>query len=60
MGPMENQLWMLRNQLAMLIHHLVNPVSNKRNRAFWKNGALWVSLSLHLVAEGKSDAKFFI
>ena len=37
---------------------LVLPVSNKRNRVFWENGALWVLLSLCHVAERKSNARF--
>ena len=33
---------------------------NKRNREFWENQVFWVLLLWHLVAEGKSDAIFFI
>ena len=36
------------------------PVLNKRNREIWENQAFWVLLPLRLVAEGKSDANFFI
>ena len=36
------------------------PVLNKRNRDLWENQAFWVLLPLRLVADGKSDANFFI
>ena len=36
------------------------PVLNKRNREFWENQVFWVLLLWRLVAEGKSDAIFFI
>ena len=50
---------MLRNpELALLKYPLILPVSSKRNMAFWEISALWVLLSLCLVAEGKSDANF--
>ena len=38
----------------------ISAVSNKRNRAFWENSALWVFLSLCLVAKGKGGAKSYI
>ena len=39
----------------------IDPVSNiLRNGAFLENGALWVLLSMQLVAEGKSDTRFII
>ena len=51
---------MLRNQLAIFTVSSGSSCFKQRNRAFWENGALLVLLSLCLVAEGKSDAEFFI